>query len=292
MTPTLVHKLIGAIALSAVLAGCGSVPITGRKSLNLVSDSEVLSASREQYASFVSQSRQRGEIVQDARISRIANNLINATKTYLANNGHQDIWRQMQWEVNIVKSNQVNAFCMPGGKIVVYTGIVQLIGLNKGADDELAAVIGHEIGHAIAKHTNERLSQAKLNNIGGQILGEMVSNQSALTQTAVGVLFNIGTEVGVTLPFNRKQELEADKIGLVLMALAGYNPEYAVSLWQKMATTSTGRSSTLFSTHPSEEKRIREIQAFLPTALRYYQQASAPKATPKPNRNRVGAPKK
>lgn len=165
-----INKLLGGLALGMMLYSCGVVPITGRRSLNLVSDEEVLASSRTQYNSFVANSRKKGELVNDPRILKISERLIQATKTYLARNNYIDLWRQMQWEVNVVKSNQVNAFCMPGGKIIVYTGMANLVGLGKGADDELAAVIGHEIGHAIARHANERISRAQLRSMGGQVI--------------------------------------------------------------------------------------------------------------------------
>ena len=180
----------------------------------------------------------------------------------------------MQWEVNVVKSNQVNAFCMPGGKIIVYTGMANLVGLGKGADDELAAVIGHEIGHAIARHANERISRAQLTSMGGQMIAGMLGDKTGISQHIFSTVYGLGTEVAVALPFNRKQELEADKIGLVLMTLAGYNPEYAVSLWQKMSSVSGGKSNSFFSTHPTEEKRIQEIRAYLPQLEKEYKSYS------------------
>lgn len=266
----ILNKLALGLCFGAVLVSCGTVPITGRRNLTMVSDETVLSASREQYNSFVANSRKQGNIVDDPRIMQISQRLIAATKVYLAQNGYADLWKQMQWEVNVVKSDQVNAFCMPGGKIVVYTGLAKLVGLGKGSDDELAAVIGHEIGHAIARHANERMSRAQITSWGGQLLSEIVGGSNPVGQTLIGTLYGIGTNVGVALPFNRKQELEADKIGLVLMTLAGYNPEYAVSLWQKMAQVSGGKSNSFLSTHPSEERRIEEIKAFLPKLRKEY----------------------
>ncbi len=268
-----IQQILLGSALLLSLYGCGKVPITGRSSLNMVSDEALLSQSQQAYSGFVSQARQQGAIVQDERIQRITVNLINATNTYLTNNGYSDIARNMQWELNVVKSKEVNAFCMPGGKIVVYTGLAQLVGLGTGADDEMAAVIGHEIGHAIARHANERVSRSQLQGMGAQVLGGLLgmgSNDGSISSAVLSTLYGLGAQA-VAMPFNRKQELEADKIGLVLMALAGYNPEYAVSLWQKMEKNSGGTSSSFWSTHPSEAKRIKEIQAYMPEAKKYYQ---------------------
>lgn len=285
-----INKTLGALALALSLYSCGSVPITGRRSLNMVSDEQLLSESRQQYSSFVAKARSQGEIVQDPRILGITNRLIQATQSYLANNNHNDLWHQMQWELNVVKSDDINAFCMPGGKIVVYTGLAKMLGLGKGSDDELAAVIGHEIAHAIARHANERVSRAQLQSMGGQILSSVLGSGS-MGQGALGLLvenlYGIGTQAAISLPFNRKQELEADKMGMVLMAIAGYNPEYAVSLWQKMEKSSGGKSNSFWSTHPSEAKRIQEIQAYMPTAMQYYK-APAPVqkgSTPTPTTN-------
>lgn len=288
-------KAITQILLGSVLAlslySCGKVPITGRSSLNMVSDEALLAQSQQAYSGFVSQARQQGVIVQDERIQRITVNLINATNNYLGNNGYSDLARGMQWELNVVKSKEVNAFCMPGGKIVVYTGLAQLVGLGTGSDDEMAAVIGHEIGHAIARHANERVSRSQLQGMGAQVLGGLLgmgSGSSSVSASVLSTLYGLGTQA-VAMPFNRKQELEADKMGLVLMALAGYNPEYAVSLWQKMEKNSGGASSSFWSTHPSEAKRIQEIQAYLPEALKYYKkpQQKAQEVRPTPTSKRT-----
>lgn len=276
-----IYQYLSAVVLASALYGCSTVPITGRSSLNLVSDETLLEQSRQQYTGFVSNARQKGVVVNDPRITQITQRLIDATRTYLVNNNHMDIWNQMQWELNVVRSNELNAFCMPGGKIVVYTGLARMIGQGKGADDELAAVIGHEIAHSIARHANERVSRAQLKGYGAQILGAVLgSSASGGLGEIISVAYGLGTEVAVALPFNRKQELEADKMGMVLMAIAGYNPEYAVSLWQKMARESGGGNNSFLSTHPSEERRIEEIKKYMPTALQYYKPPVV--ATPQP----------
>lgn len=285
-----VYQLVSAVSLALVLNACGTVPITGRSSLNLVSDESLIQQSRQEYSSFVAKSRQQGIVVQDERIQRITVNLVNATQLYLANNGHGDLAKQMQWELNVVKSKDINAFCMPGGKIVVYTGLAQMIGTGLGTDDELAAVIGHEIAHAIARHANERVSRAQLQNMGGQVLGSIIgANVGGTTGAVLSTLYGLGTQAAISLPFNRKQELEADKMGMVLMALAGYNPEYAVSLWQKMERNSSGASNSFWSTHPSEAKRIQEIQTYMPEAMKYYKkpQPTYQERSPQPTTNKT-----
>lgn len=270
-------KSMGAVALTALLlSSCGTVPITGRRTLNLLSDGEVLAMSQQQYASFVGEARTKGMLVNNDRVTTIARRLISATEAYMRQSNMTDQLSSMRWEVNTVRSNQVNAFCMPGGKIVVYTGLVNLVGNGAGSDAELAAVIGHEIAHALARHSSERLSNQMLQNLGGQLLGSAVGSQSALLQTVLTQAYGLGTNAFVALPFGRKQEYEADTMGLVLMALAGYNPSHAVSLWQKMERHSGGVQNEFWSTHPSEANRIAKIQAYLPEAMKYYRPQQTP----------------
>ena len=186
----------------------------------------------------------------------------------------------LSWEFNVVDSKQVNAFCMPGGKIVVYTGLLNLVGNGPHSDDELAAVMGHELSHALAKHANERISNQLLLQAGGQILGAAVNTRSQLLGGLINQAYGLGAQVGVMLPFGRKQEYEADKMGLVLMAMAGYDPRYAVNFWQKMSASKGGaQQNELLSTHPSDANRIKEIQAYLPNALKYYQGGNSTQST-------------
>ncbi len=265
-----IKHIIGAIIISILLTSCGIVPITGRRKFSMVSDSELLLASQQQYSGFVSKARVSGKLVNNAQVNRVSRALILATNRYLKEQGHTSILQNLRWEVNVVNSRQINAFCMPGGKIVVYTGLLNLIGNGRNADAELATVLGHEIGHALASHAGERMSNQMLMNMGGQVLGSAVGTKSAGLQDIVGMAYGIGGKVFVALPFGRKQELEADKMGLVLMALAGYDPHNAIMLWQKMAKKSGGNRNEFLSTHPSEAKRIRKIQKALPEAMKYY----------------------
>ena len=169
---------------------------------------------------------------------------------------------------------------MPGGKIVVYTGLLNLVGNGAHSDDELAAVMGHELSHALAKHANERISNQMLVQAGGQLLGAAVGSRSQMLGSLINQAYGIGAQVGVMLPFGRKQEYEADKMGLVLMAMAGYDPRYAVSFWQKMAQSKGGnQTNELLSTHPSDANRIKAIEEYLPTALQYYQGGTSGQST-------------
>lgn len=254
-------KVLGLwIALIFLLAGCSSVPITGRKQVMLVSEQEVLSASLTQYNEFISSAQKSTNATQTAQVVRVGKKIAAATDEYLRANGLADEVANFSWEFNLVKDDQVNAFCMPGGKIVVYEGLMKLV----SSDDELAVVMGHEVAHAVAKHSNERMSQQVLTQYGAAILSTAVSNKSAAVQNAANTVYGLGSEVAVTLPFSRKHESEADYMGLVLMTMAGYNPQAAVAFWQKMAASSAGGTPEFLSTHPSDSRRISDIQQYLP----------------------------
>nr|WP_311175084.1 M48 family metallopeptidase [uncultured Porphyromonas sp.] len=263
-----------------ILSNCGTVPITGRRQLNLVSDGEILAASATQYRQFISQSHISNNGTYNAKVTQVGRRLAAATNTFLKQNGYESMLSSLSWEFNVVDSKQVNAFCMPGGKIVVYTGLLNLVGNGAHSDDELAAVMGHELSHALAKHANERISNQMLVQAGGQLLGAAVGNRSQMLGSLINQAYGIGAQVGVMLPFGRKQEYEADKMGLVLMAMAGYDPRYAVSFWQKMAQSKGGnQTNELLSTHPSDANRIKAIEEYLPTALQYYQGGSSREST-------------
>ncbi len=263
-----------------ILSNCGTVPITGRRQLNLVSDGEILAASATQYRQFISQSNISNNGTYNAKVTQVGRRLAVATNTFLKQNGYESMLSSLSWEFNVVDSKQVNAFCMPGGKIVVYTGLLNLVGNGAHSDDELAAVMGHELSHALAKHANERISNQMLVQAGGQLLGAAVGSRSQMLGSLINQAYGIGAQVGVMLPFGRKQEYEADKMGLVLMAMAGYDPRYAVSFWQKMAQSKGGnQTNELLSTHPSDANRIKAIEEYLPTALQYYQGGSSHQST-------------
>ena len=210
--------LLGA---SLLLSSCSSVPISGRKQLNLVSDSEVLQSSLTQYNSYMKSATISGEKAKCEQVTRVGKKLAAATEAYLNANGLQAEVANFKWEFNLVKNSEINAFCMPGGKIVVYEGLMKLI----SSDDELAVVLGHEVAHAVAKHSNERMSQQVLAQYGAQAVGILTQGKSSATQQIANQVYGLGANYGVMLPFSRKHESEADNMGLVLMSLAGYEPD-------------------------------------------------------------------
>ncbi|MDR0507996.1 MAG: M48 family metallopeptidase [Dysgonamonadaceae bacterium] len=271
-------KKIGWLLLTAMaFYACGSVPVTGRQQLMLVSDQEMLSLSLQEYNDYIKSAKKSSDKTNAALVEKVGRKIAAAVETYFKANGMEALLSGYYWEFNLIDDPQVNAFCMPGGKIVVYTGILPYTQDETG----LAVVLGHEVGHAIAKHANERMSQQILLQTGGSTLSSVLSNSSAKAQTIGAIVYGLGAQVGVMLPFNRKQELEADHLGLVLMAIAGYNPELAVPFWQRMSQKGGG-SLEFLSTHPSDATRITEIRKKLPDALKYYN-GSAGKNSVSPN---------
>ena len=262
-------RVILLAVVSAILVGCGTtstVPITGRKQKLLVSDEQVLSLSNQQYEEYMKSAKASTNATNTAMVKRVGQNLANAVVKYLnANNLGAEV-SQYKWVFNLVQDKQVNAFCMPGGKIVVYEGLLPV------TQDEpsLAIVLGHEIAHAVAKHSAERLSNEYKKQYGTQILGAVL--QGAGVGEGMQQLIALGSQLGTSLwtsGFSRKQESEADHMGLIFAAMAGYDPQVATTFWQRMAAQGTG-SSSIFSDHPSDETRIKQIQGWMPEALKYY----------------------
>lgn len=253
------------VSLLLLLSGCSSVPLTGRKQMLLVSDQEVLSASLTQYADYMKTAKKSTSKNDAAMVTRVGKNIATATEYYLKKNGLSSEIKNFAWEFSLVADQQVNAFCMPGGKIVVYEGLLKVI----DSEDELAVVIGHEVAHAVAKHSNERMSQQLMVQYGAQILGQALSNKSVAIQQIGASVFGLGAQYGMMLPFSRKHEYEADYMGLIFMAMAGYNPESAVAFWQDMSNGKSGSTPEFMSTHPSDEARIAEIKRRLPEIKKY-----------------------
>ncbi len=264
--------LTAIITSSILLSGCGSVPVTGRKQLSLVSNEEVLNLSLQQYGEFIKSAPKSSDKANTALVQKVGRNIATAVETYLKNNGYADELSSYSWEFNLVKSAEINAFCMPGGKIVVYEGILPYTQNETG----LAVVLGHEVAHAVAKHANERMSNQMATQYGSAAIGAALGGTSAITQQVAAAAIGLGSQYGILLPYSRKQELEADKLGLIFMAMAGYDPSMASAFWQRMAQQG-GSTPEFMSTHPSDETRINQIQKDLPEALKYYKGSSSGK---------------
>ena len=264
-------------ALVAVLASCGTsstVPITGRKQNILVSDEQVLSLSNQQYQEYMKSAKASTNATNTAMVKRVGQNIANAVVSYLQQNGLAAEVSNYKWEFNLVQDKSVNAFCMPGGKIVVYEGLLPVT----QDESSLAIVVGHEVAHAVAKHSAERLSNESRKQYGSQILGAVLQGAGASTnlQSISSTVFGIGTTLGGAA-YSRSQESEADRLGLIFAAMAGYDPNVAVNFWQRMASA-TGNNYSILSDHPSDQSRIKNIQGWLPEALQYYKPATATKS--------------
>ena len=263
-------KIFGFLLVATILlSSCGTtstVPITGRKQSILVSDEQVLSLSNQEYTSYMKTAKVSTNTKNTAMVKRVGQKLATAVVNYLNNNGLSAEVANYSWEFNLVQDQSINAFCLPGGKIVVFEGLLPV------TKDEasLAIVLGHEIAHAVAKHSAERLSNEVRKQYGSQILSGVLSTSGVSTewQGLGSVAFGLGSKLG-SAAYSRSQENEADHLGLIFAAMAGYNPEVAVPFWQRMAAQTAGTSS-LFSDHPSDEKRIKNIQGWMPEAKKYY----------------------
>lgn len=260
-------KLIVFIFLAFILS-CVQVPITGRKQVNLLSESDLMKMSLTEYKKFIDSH----PIVPDTDpntqlVKKVGKNIQAAVERFMnSNKKYKQRIAGYNWQFNLTQEDKtVNAWCMPGGKVMVYTGLLPVT----QTETALAVVMGHEIAHAIARHGNERMSQQLALQTGGQVLSTVVGTQSATTQTIFNESYGIAAGLGA-LAYSRKHETEADKLGLVFMAMAGYNPAEAVEFWGRMAKASKGGGPAILSTHPSDEARIAEIRKFLPKAMKYY----------------------
>lgn len=273
-------KLVILSAVVAILASCGTsstVPITGRKQNILVSDEQVLSLSNQQYQEYMKTAKASTNATNTAMVKRVGQNIANAVVSYMKQNGLAAEVSNYKWEFNLVQDKNVNAFCMPGGKIVVYEG---LLPVTKD-ESSLAIVVGHEVAHAVAKHSAERLSNELRKQYGSQILGAVLqgAGASANLQNISSTVFGIGTTLGGAA-YSRSQESEADRLGLIFAAMAGYDPSVAVTFWQRMASA-TGNNYSILSDHPSDQTRIKNIQGWLPEAQQYYKPATKSTSTKK-----------
>lgn len=264
-------RTIFAAALTALLmASCGStstVPVTGRKQHLLVSDEQVLSLSSKEYTDYMKTAKPSTNATNTAMVKRVGQRLASAVEKYLTDHNQADELKNYSWEFNLVQDNTANAFCMPGGKIVVYEGILPIT-QNESA---LAIVLGHEIAHAVAKHSAEQLSKQMRSQYGQQILGAVLTSAGASSTTSAVAqnVFGLGSKFS-NLHYSRSNESEADHMGLIFAAMAGYDPNVATSFWQRMAASSQNSTPAFLSDHPSDAKRISDIQKWMPEALTYY----------------------
>lgn len=246
-----------------ILGACSTVPITGRKQLSIFSSAQMSSLANEQYKATLSESNLSNDASEVARLQRVGKNIIGAVEKYMSDNGMADRIADYNWEINLIDSDQVNAWAMPGGKIAFYTGIMPLF----DTDDDIAVVMSHEIAHAIAGHGGERMSQQILAQYGGAIALEvLLAEKPAATKNLASMALGIGTQLGI-LAYSRKHETESDELGLYFMTMAGYDPYVGSKFWEKMSALSNGQQPPkLLSTHPPHGERIANLTKLAPVA--------------------------
>jgi len=263
-------KIIGLSLIAAIVVACATVPLTGRRQLSLVDDAEIQQQAALVYRDFLSdpstkviKSNSQAQLVQ-----RVGKNIAGAVNRFLSENGYANQY-DFNWEFNLVEEDQINAWCMPGGKVAVYSGILPVTQNEAG----LATVMGHEIAHAIAKHSAERMSQSIVAQAGGAAVGIATAEKSNTTRSIINTAYGLGGQLAL-LSYSRNQESEADRLGLVFMAMAGYNPNEAIGFWERMAQAKQaqggGAPPEFLSTHPSDARRINDIQKLIPEAMTYY----------------------
>lgn len=258
---------IAAVLLALFLVSCAKVPITGRRQLKLFPESEMIQMSATEYQKFLQEHPPLPNSDPRAqKVARVGQRISEAVNTYLNNNGYKKLASEFTWTFHTVEDPTVNAWCMPGGRVVFYTGILPICQDEAG----IAVVMGHEVAHAVARHGNERMSQQVGVQAAGATLDVLLQKEPQLTHDLLLQSYGIGSTLGV-LAFSRHNESEADKMGLVFMAMAGYDPRNAPAFWKRMAAQGGGDKPPVFlSTHPADETRIKDLEAYMPKALEYY----------------------
>ncbi len=256
------------ILIAAFATQCGRVPITGRKQINMLPEIFLTDMALANYADFKSQNQIINNTSESIMVKSVGNRMSSAVENYLIKKNQYKRIKNYQWEFNLAKDNVANAWCMPGGKVMIYTGILPITKNETG----LAVVMGHEIAHAVARHGNERMSQQIVLVMGGIGLAVALAEKPKETQDIFMLAYGVGATVGVLLPFSRLHEKEADKMGLVFMAIAGYDPNEAIDFWKRMEQQGGANIPAFLSTHPSHETRIKELEEYMPVAEVYYNQ--------------------
>lgn len=253
-------------SLLLVLLGCSTVPKTGRSQLELVPDGQMVSLGQSSYQQFLSENKLSTDAEKTAMVKQVGQKIVSAVEQYLTQENRLKNIEGFKWEFNLVDSKEINAWVMPGGKSVVYTGILPIAENENG----LAVVLGHEVAHAVAHHGNERMSQGLIAQLGGTALQVALAKKPQQTQQLFMTVFGAAANVGYLLPYSRLQESEADYLGLIFMAMAGYDPQAAVPFWQRMAAQGGNKPPEFMSTHPSDETRVKNLQKNMNEALSYY----------------------
>jgi len=259
--------LLSIVIFSLISQACSVVPLTGRKQLNLMPESEMISMSLTNYTDFMKVNPPSSDKKNSDLVKAVGSDISAAVIKYFQDNNMSDRLNGYNWEFNLVKNDSTpNAWCMPGGKVVVYSGILHYTQDKNG----LAVVLSHEIAHAVARHGNERMSQEMIAQFGSVALNEIIKEKPEQTKSIFNSAYGLGSQFGVMLPYSRDHELEADKLGLIFMAMAGYDPQTAVGFWERMSSMGGQKPPEFMSTHPSDASRIAKIKAAMPEVMTYY----------------------
>lgn len=253
------------LALGIITFACVTVPLTGRRQLSLVSNAEIQPLVDTEYEKIISEAVKVNETINGQKVVKVGQKMSLAVEEYLVSKGYGELIKDFKWEFNLLESEQVNAWCMPGGKVAFYTGILPVTQDEAG----IAVVMGHEIAHAVASHTRERMSTGMIKSFGLELFSAALGKNPTLTRTILLQSVGVGSELGM-LKFSRKHELEADKMGLIFMAMAGYDPRQAPVFWGRMAALSGQAPREFMSTHPGPENRMARLNEQMPEALKYY----------------------
>lgn len=262
----LIRLFTTAIIVVVTAYSCSTVPLTGRKQLNILPESQMISMSLTSYSEFLKTNKISDDRTDAAMVTEVGKDIAAAVTRYLTDNNLADRVAGYQWEFNLIDDKTPNAWCMPGGKVVVYTGILPFTQDKNG----LAVVLSHEIAHAVARHGNERMSQTMIAQFGNIALDQLIKDKPEETKNIFNAAYGAGAQVGIMLPFSREHELEADKLGLIFMAMAGYDPANALTFWERMGKAGGAKPPEFLSTHPSDQTRLNKIKAAIPEAERYY----------------------
>lgn len=260
------------LAILLLLIDCQRVPITGRKQLSLLDSQRVNAMAFTSYDKVLKEAQLSENKEWTRWVKEVGHDIKGAVEKYLRENGSADLLEGYKWEFNLIADDMVNAWAMPGGKVAFYEGIMPICQNKQG----VAVVMGHEVAHAIAQHGQERMSQGILQQLGGVAVAVATSGETAETQEAFMTAYGLGSQVGVMLPFSRKHESEADHMGIIFMAMAGYDPRLAPEFWKRMKAKSGGKEpNEFFSTHPSNKTRIDNLNGWMPEAMKYYKEPQA-----------------
>lgn len=260
-------RKIAVLLTAFIVLGCSTVPVTGRRQLSLVPSSQLMALASQSYNEVLTESNVVKNTAEAQMLDRVGNKIKNAVQQYMAQNNMSDELDGFDWEFSLIKDETINAWAMPGGKVAFYTGIMPICRDDAG----VAVVMGHEVAHAIANHGGERMSQGLAQQLGGVALNVALQEQPQATQQLAMTAFGLGSSVGYILPHSRLQESEADEIGLIFMAMAGYDPHEAPEFWKRMQAKEEGpRPPEFLSTHPAPDTRINKLEKLIPKAMKYY----------------------